>query len=194
MDDPKFFLGEGRFTRRGRKIRNLKNSILNENCETDKLEAFTQYVSGLKRCGRKEGLGFRKRNANKIIKSGKVCGCTEVALAFMVLCREAGIPVRYVETLRREGLKDFNPDYIQGHVFTDVFVDDVWRAYDPIERFVEGDSYHLGDSEYIELGKGLDFSELYVKEKGIYRTRPINLNSIRKLLKLIHELNLVYNN
>ena len=81
-------------------------------------------------------------------------GCTDTALAFIVLAREFGIPTRYVETFDDEWLQDRNSNEIQGHIFVDILVDGQWRPYEPQKGFTRDNEYTMNGRTYIEIGKG----------------------------------------
>jgi len=73
---------------------------------------------------------------------------------------------------------------IYGHVFADVFIDGEWKCYDPAKGFTPNNEYILpGRGKYIEIGKGLDFSEIFIKnpKTGKRDTKPTNLGSFKDL-------------
>lgn len=127
---------------------------------------------------------FRKRTASEILESGYVTGCTDTALAFIVLARELGVPTRYVETFDEDWLKDRNANGIGGHIFVDVFVNGNWRVYEPKTGFTRNNDYSMNGIEYVEVGKGLDFSEVYFKENGVYRSISTNLQSLDEAIRI----------
>jgi Transglutaminase-like superfamily len=128
---------------------------------------------------------FRNRRGSEILESGFVTGCTDVALAFIVLSREAGIPTRYVETVSEDWLKNKNSDCVTGHVFVDIFKGG-WKAYEPLNGFLKSDeNYFFDNVKFVDVGKGLDFVELYIKDKNnFYDTSPINLNTLEKMVSV----------
>ncbi len=48
---------------------------------------------------------FRKRTGAQIIQDKYITGCTDAALAFIVLARASGVPTKYIETIDVERLK-----------------------------------------------------------------------------------------
>lgn len=65
---------------------------------------------------------FRRRTAAEIFESGVSYGCTDHALAVLVLLRERGVKAEYVESFARKWLEQGGED-IEGHVFVEVEVD-----------------------------------------------------------------------
>lgn len=119
---------------------------------------------------------FRKRTAGEIIESGRATGCTDWALAFIVLARSGGIPTKYVETIRNKWLDIGAEDHIEGHVFAECYVDGKWYIIDPQEGdiktayrrfkiFKKGlDSWSIGIKNFDELKKQfLEFKEEFGK-------------------------------
>jgi len=129
---------------------------------------------------------FRKRTAEDIILSGETNGCGETGLVFIALAREAGIPCKYVETLQEKNIKE-KPTIVEGHIFTDIFVNGSWKQYDPLRGFVNKKGYWIGDEEYIKIGEGLDFSTLQ-----LLSGEKINLNSIENVRNLRDTITLKY--
>jgi hypothetical protein len=76
---------------------------------------------------------FRQRTAEEIIKSGMVTGCTDWALAFIILARANNLPTKYVEAIRNKWLETGTGDYIEGHVFAECFIGGKWYIVDPQE-------------------------------------------------------------
>lgn len=98
---------------------------------------------------------FHKRTAAQIIDDGFSTGCTDTALAFVVLCRARSIPTKYVETIERSWLEDtFENGRIRGHVFAEIRLKNKWYVVDPQRRtiYVASTPYH-----YFEIyATGLD--------------------------------------
>lgn len=176
IDYPEAFLQEGDFTRFSDITRKKGEELAADGPLS--LKRISKYVSSLMaiKSERDKEKIFRLRTASEILESGKVSGCTDQALAFIVLARQRGTPTRYVETFEKQWHINRGAGKIQGHVFVDVFLDR-WYTFDPSRGFSFDGKYVRGVHEYIEVGKGLDFSVLYVKDKitGIYHNKPINL-------------------
>lgn len=113
---------------------------------------------------------FRKRTADQIIKDGFTTGCTDVALVFIALARAKKIPTKYVEAIRRKWIESGSEDFIEGHVFAEVYINNRWHIIDPTEAclkfwydrwliFAKGlDSWDIGIHDLSELKqKFLDF-------------------------------------
>jgi hypothetical protein len=74
---------------------------------------------------------FRKRTADEIIKSGRLTGCTDYALVFISLVRAKGIPAKYTETIRESWLEKPDMEMLEGHVFSEVEINEEWYIVDP---------------------------------------------------------------
>lgn len=183
------FLEEGKFTQRDERVKEIARTL--KELDVNPIWAISEYVSKMR--GYKNWLHksipcvgelhklavFRKRTASEILKSGYVTGCTDVALSFIVLARELRIPTCYVEALDEEWVNGKLPKCpTQGHVFVDTLVQGIqWRAYEPKGGLIRDNNYVLNGRRYVVVGKGLDFSELFLKENN-YRGPPINLQSM----------------
>lgn len=117
---------------------------------------------------------FRRRTADQIIKDGYTTGCTDIGLVFIALARAKNIPTKYIEAIRRKWIESEDEDFIEGHVFAEVFFDGKWYIIDPTEAclkfwydrwivFAEGlDSWDIGIRNHQELkGKFIDFRLAY---------------------------------
>ncbi len=176
------FLEEGEYTAKTNLVRNIVNELA-QSTRTP-WGAASGYITELRDDDSDKEKVFRKRTASEILKSGYVTGCTDTAVAFIALARELGIPTRYVETFDAEWLRNANADGIQGHIFVDVLVDGQWRAYEPKKGFTKDTDYTMNERRYIEVGKGLDFAGVYIKENGVYRPEPTNLQSLDEAIRL----------
>lgn len=123
---------------------------------------------------------FRKRTAEQIIKDGFTTGCTDVALVFIALARAKKIPTKYVEAIRRKWIEGGNEEFIEGHVFAEVWLNNRWHIIDPTEAclkfwydrwliFARGlDSWDIGIHGMDELRKKfLDF-----RQQVLTKNRP----------------------
>ena len=121
---------------------------------------------------------FRQRTADQIIEDGYTTGCTDIGLVFIVLARAKNIPTKYVETIRRKWMDSEDEDFIEGHIFAEIFFDDKWHIINPTEAclkfwydrwiiFAEGlDSWDIGIRNYQELKeKFIDFRAKYKSGK-----------------------------
>lgn len=116
---------------------------------------------------------FRKRTADQIIQDGFTTGCTDIALAFIVLARAKEIPTKYVEAIRNKWMEAGDENFIEGHVFAEVFLNSEWRIIDPAEACMKFwydrwiiykiglDSWDIGIHDFQELKqKFLEFRKL----------------------------------
>ncbi len=185
MMDDLTFLEEGKFTRIDKAVREKALELTSKKGDQEKVSAISKFIlSNLKM--RPFDLSiFRKRTGSKIFESGFSTGCSDTALVFIVLSRASGIPTRYVETLLEDWLTGKIPENpVEGHIFVDVRLNGRWFAYEPLRGFTPNNQYVLMGRPYCEVGKGLDFSEIYPKTEGGYTNKPINLQSIGPLKKL----------
>jgi transglutaminase-like putative cysteine protease len=185
MMDDLTFLEEGKFTRIDKAVREKALELTSKKGDQEKVSAISKFIlSNLKM--RPFDLSiFRKRTGSKIFESGFSTGCSDTALVFIVLSRASGIPTRYVETLLEDWLTGKIPENpVEGHIFVDVRLNGRWFAYEPLRGFTPNNQYVLMGMPYCEVGKGLDFSEIYPKTEGGYTNKSINLQSIGPLKKL----------
>lgn len=173
----RYFLGEGRFTKRDEIVRTaLREALSLTERKTDlgKISLFLFTNFSLNNPRRMED--FRRRKVSEIILSKKCNGCSDYGIIFAALAREANVPTRYVETIEEENLLSL-PEKVSGHIFVDLFLDGEWVIYEPKEGFKT--DYILGARKYIPVARGLDFSELYL-ENG----KKIKLDAINKIRNL----------
>jgi hypothetical protein len=168
-------LEEGEYTKRDKRVKEIAERL--RKSDRTPRGAVSGYVSALRYDDSKKDSEFRMRTASQILESGYITGCTDSALVFLVLARELGTPSIYVETLDEKGLQNADASEIRGHVFVDCQLSGDWRAYEPRAGFTTNNDYILNGRRFVEVGKGVDFSEVYVKINGVYRTKPINLQS-----------------
>jgi len=108
---------------------------------------------------------FRKRTADEIIKSGFATGCTDMALAFVLLARAKGIPTKYVETVGKKWLETKSRRVV-GHVFAECFVNGKWVKIDPTKGAIYADRAYRN---FIVLAEGLDSWDIGVRSVGDLR-------------------------
>jgi hypothetical protein len=196
-----YFPGEGPFTRIDAQVRVRAMSIKRRVDEKETArgaycEAIRDYISSLPvKTGRLED-GFRKRTASQILSSEYLTGCSDAAIAFSSLARALRVPVIYVETFEKawvEDLKNFDTAHartcrtvdidrggISYHSFVDVRINNHWHQYEPKQGSIPKGGYVLNGREYLEVGRGLDFGALYLKENDLYRSRPVYLQYFRE--------------
>jgi hypothetical protein len=167
MEDPNYYLGEGKYTSRDDHVKNSLAFILklkNRESPAGKISYYLFNFLGHQPFSEDV---FRKRTASQIISSGFSTGCTDDAIVFCALAREAGIPAKYIETLNKKNLHD-RPRKVEGHVFAEIFIDDRWRVYEPLQGFSSIEGFWLGEDEYLKVGEGLDFSSLITPQGQIF--------------------------
>jgi len=181
------FLEEGNFTKRDDVIKRLADRLIYSNSNI--LESISDYIrKELMYDPTKKSEIFRQRTASEIIKSCSVTGCTDVGLTFIAISRELGIPTKYVETFEDKWLLN-TTEMISGHIFVDVRINDLWHAYEPLNGFTKDNMYITRFGKFVEVGKGLDFSELYLKYNDGYSTESVCLQSLSQMRKLVASLN-----
>jgi len=102
---------------------------------------------------------FRKRSTSEIIESGFVTGCTDYALVFITFMRAKGIPAKYIEAVSTKWLESGDPEYLEGHVFSEVLLNNKWYIVDPQGAVIKawyGKRYEI-------LAEGLDSWDIEVK-------------------------------
>ncbi len=192
------YLPGGKFTRQTpeieRAVRTL-HTIMGGISREDTLsvaDVITNFVRGLQYRPEQKAKEYRKRTASEILSRDDglpyVTGSTDQALVFLALAHGMGIQARYVETFAQPWLEDGQGFPVQDHVFVDILEDGIWRAYDPAYGEPSEESYSRNREQYIPVGRGRDFSELYLLndqgEKPTYATRPVSVDSIDKLILL----------
>jgi hypothetical protein len=187
--DINYFLGEGKFTKRDGIVKNSLAEALSLEGRTTILGKISLYLeTKLSFDESKKKVEFRKRTASEIIDSKLSGGCTDYCLAFCVLAREAGIPTKYLETIEENNLLNCPSRYVNGHIFSKIFLDNDWKIYEPLKGF--RDNFYFRGRKYIQLASGLDFSELTLRSSNA----KINLNSLRKIKNLRNKLSKVFPN
>lgn len=173
------YLKEGKFTKFDKTIEKTLNEIENLKIERNISGKISYYLTNIMRWNNPQNFGeFRQRTASEIIKSGYYNSCSDRGIVFVTLARKAGIPTKYVETLEEKNLLEKPEDLVSGHAFVEIFIEGRWRKYEPNNGFLK-EGYSLGEDKYIEVGEGLDFSNLRLNNG-----KTINLNSIDKIRKL----------
>jgi len=179
------FLEEGEFTKQDWFTRALALKVTT-GAKTP-WGAISRYVNDLRYDPTNKEKIFRNRAGMGILESGFVTGCDDTALAFIVLSRASGIPTKYVETLEEDWVASPDPHLIRGHIFTDIFVNGAWQGYEPKNGFTLNGLYQMRGRPYVEVGKGLDFSQVYLKENGIYRPQTVDLRKACRLAQLFQK-------
>lgn len=256
MAETGYFLGEGAFTGRDKTVEDIASAMPEIASANGFPEAVGKCVGELRRDASGKSEEYRQRTGSQILESGYTTGCTDTALAFLVIARQLGIPSKYVETLntdwlnfrpseslrekaagfkknfgellshlwnawqgsnisKDEALKaahehwvDFSldrlttpdqllwllsPERIEGHVFVDINVGR-WLACDPVKGYVDvrdikgKEYYSLGRRDYTVVGRGLDFSEIYVFRRGKQMQNPENFQDISRAVEIAKNL------
>jgi transglutaminase-like putative cysteine protease len=179
------FLEEGEFTKFGEQSNKISERIEKSN---DIIYEIRKYVSSLKFNDKNKSILFRKRSGEEVLESGFSTGCTDYALAFLVLSRKLKIPAIFVESFNEAWLNSKNPHQIQGHVFVDVCLNDLWHKFNPCNGFC-GENYHIQSNRYIVAGKGLDQSQIFLYKNGIYQPNPVRTDDIPKIIDVAKLIN-----
>ncbi len=99
------------------------------------------------------------RTAHQLYESRILCGCSDFALAQIVLFRALGIPSRMVLTCNVDWIHIYQHDGVslpEGHSFIEVYLEDGW---------------HLVDSTYRWMFSGYDPAALYYPHGQIFVRR-----------------------
>ena len=77
------------------------------------------------------------RTADEIVRSGYFFGCGEVAMAFIALCKAAGLDARFFHAVS----EDWDEEHDAGHAFAEVYLraEQRWLLVDPTRRVVHED-------------------------------------------------------
>ncbi len=183
--DIEYFLGEGRFTQRDEEVRRALAQALSIGEGKNSLDKITWWLNNaITPPGKSEKdikikyKEFRKRTASKIIHSKRSNTCSDYAIVFLALTREAGIPAKYVETIEEENLRFKPSNPLATHSFTEVFTNGDWQIYDPCHGIKS--EYTCANKPYIKVGEGLDFSCLFLEGKeGVF-----SIDNMKKLKEL----------
>jgi len=113
---------------------------------------------------------FRKRTGAQIIGDKYITGCTDAALAFIVLARASNIPTKYVETIDKKFLRE-GGEYFSGHVYAQVYDDlkDQWVLINPMEREI---NVSFPESRVL-YKEGLDSWDIGIKDFEILEIQEI---------------------
>ena len=79
-------------------------------------------------------------------------------MAFIILARVKKIPTRYVEIIRRRWLEEGKNDFIEGHIFAEVYLNNHWYIIDPEEASIK-DWYN----RWIIFRRGLDSWDIGIR-------------------------------
>jgi hypothetical protein len=186
--EPRFYLGEGEFTRFDDYIKYAASEITGEDV-IEEIHKFVKSIPQPKLKRKKMDYLWRTRTAGQIIQDDFSTGCTDDSLVFLTLARIKGIPSAYVETIEENFLK--NPlGNISGHIFVDVYQSGKWIPYNPRHgKTIKDREVYLflpekRNRRYLELARGLDFSQLYTNAHHI----PVELKSKRQIRELVKSL------
>jgi hypothetical protein len=189
MRDSSFYLGEGEFTKQTDYLRDVASQIR----EKYVIEEISDFVKSIPIREERDWLwakSFRQRTANEIAKSKISTGCTDDALVFITLLRIRDYPTAYVETVEKEFLKKPKKDCINGHIFADIYQNNLWVPYNPrCGKTVKNGRLYLFRSDeeekpYIEVARGLDFSQLYADETS---DAKIELRTIEQFFRFVEK-------
>ena len=191
VDVPQGITGmeEGNFTRRYEIVKSTAEGLGSISVSTSKpaWRVITDYLAGFNGplSEKTKQSQFRQRTASEIIASRRLNGCTERALAFLALSREMRVPALYVETFEKAWLERESGDEFNGHIFVDLKIDGEWKPYETKRGFPKDGRYFREDTEYVEVGKGIDFSAVYVRQPdGTYSQQPVAIDGFPKLREL----------
>lgn len=185
MRKPEFYLSEGVFTKKDDTIERIATRI-NEGCVVEEID---EILKPLPRNEERSDLR-RQRSAGQIIRDGFLTGCTDACLVFVTLARAKGMPAAYVETIEENFLKNPINGIIQGHVFSDVYRNGTWISYNPGNGRTtrEGKTYFWlvdkPERRYVEVARGLDFSQLYLDDTN----DQIELRTNKQIRELLSRL------
>lgn len=142
----------------------------------EKISNIFQYIKTLRRDESNKGKIFRKRTTDQIIEDGFITGCTDEGLVFITLARAAGIPAKYIETIKTKSLEDTENN--DGHVFVGVYDKDKgWEIVEPQWQTIGADPAKEG---FTVVAEGLDSWDLGITDVSSLKGK---FDEFRKLLK-----------
>jgi hypothetical protein len=179
------FLEQGHFTRIDDTVRELAERVQYEYKEVGSLHGkISRYIGKGLQHSHPRKHPIRSRTASEIIQSGYEEGCSDMAIVFAAIARSLGMPTEYVETLAKKFLEGPEEMAVDGHAFVRIFIDGRWKPYCPKTGFTPDRKFSLnrqseGLVEFVELGKGLDFCSVHLKNSiGVYCPHPENMQNI----------------
>ncbi len=182
-----YYLGEGKFTCKGDACIAAANKITGEY----RIMEINKYIESLET--KKKRWWRKRRTADKIIRDGFVTDSVDQALVFVTLARMEKFPTAYVETVSEDFLEDPDSRVLDRRVFVDIYQLHQWVPCDPVHgRVSKKEKTYFSEPDnkrYIEIGRGLDFSEIHVN--GIHVDEPegsIKLKKNRHIIKLIKRM------
>jgi hypothetical protein len=145
---------------------------------------------------------WRCRNTEQILDDRYCTGCTDSALIFMHFAEAlAGVPTIYVETIKKESLQGLNflrgkdlLGNLEGHVFCDAIIGDKLVPFDPSRGKTEvANGSYIRDSmgkriEYEVLGKGTDYTQVYLKQGNVFEKTPVSLQTKEEIKQAIFKV------
>lgn len=79
--------------------------------------------------------------SEEIFERKTFSGCSDIGLAISAILRMKGIPTIYVESAKIEWIgyvhkNDVRQEFMQGHIFLEIYLNDKWYLYDPTFHLV----------------------------------------------------------
>lgn len=108
--------------------------------------------------------------AEEIFDRRTFSGCSDIGLAISPILRYKGVPTIYVESASIEWIKDLqdnndNKEFMRGHIFLEIYLDNKWYLYDPTFHLVY-DNYDYNNlclpRDYYVFAKGMNSFDLGV--------------------------------
>ena len=108
--------------------------------------------------------------AEEIFERKTFSGCSDIGLAISPILRYKGVPTVYVESASIEWIKDLqedndNKEFMRGHIFLEIYLDNKWYLYDPTFHLVY-DDYDYNNlclpRDYYVFAKGMNSFDLGV--------------------------------
>jgi hypothetical protein len=177
------FLKEGPQTKISNKIKKIAKSLKSSDDEKTIKNIIEWIHKNLLQKFPTDEAHFRKRTADQIIESGYRTGCGDVTVVFISLCRAAGIPASYIESINIKSLTKKEVEKIDlnflwsrhgGHVFSRVLINGRWIYVDPSSGKINFKVEIFGKErrdKYVIVDEGLDSWNLGVGDKESWKNK-----------------------
>ena len=166
-DNLELFLQEDEQTEITSQIRMLA-SLINDRKDFSTLKEIYNLIRALTKNERPPGMPIHVGTASQILTQGTVTGCTAYATAFATLARAKGIPSIIVNSAKYDWIgSGCNLDFVQGHLFVEVFIEEEWYLVDSTSGMLYQD-YDRGNwflpQAYVAFTKSLSVIDTGVTE------------------------------
>lgn len=106
------------------------------------------------------------RTAEEVLEDNKYNGCNEAGIVVAALLRAKGIPITYIQALRKDAVENYSPENpsLNGHVFLEVDFSDRENGNKKIINSTTGEITDTLPEDMVIGGKGMDAWDIGLKE------------------------------